>query len=266
MAPTLGKLESTAKKVWETDEYTDQERPTVFMGLYGFPDFYALWRHKGIKEVFWCGTDILHFEEGYWLEDEGKHFFSVFARNDLAMWLSRNCGHWVENEVERDRLWKCGILARIQLSFLGDINKFSISFKPGNKLYTSVSGNNFEQYGWDKIQNLALNNPKIEFFLYGNTIEPTYKYSSNVTIRGRVSKERMNKEIMDMQGSLRLTEFDGASEIIVKAMLMGQYCFSLIDYPFVNHPSTLHTLPSIQKPNFEGREWWRENLNNFPWT
>lgn len=265
-SPTLGELESTHQKIWGTLDYKDDTSPTVFFGLYGLPDFYTLWRHKGIKEVLWCGTDVLHFEQGYWLEDGGGLRFGLASRYDLAMWLSRNCGHWVENEVERDRLWKCGILARVQPSFLGDVNKFKVSFKVGNKLYSSVSGNNFEQYGWNKIHILASKYPEIAFHLYGNTIEPPYTPLENFIVHGRVSKEKMNREIKDMQGAIRMTEFDGFSEILAKSILMGQYPVSLIPYPHVLKPSQIGEIVNKEEPNLEGREYYLARLNKFPWS
>ena len=265
-SPTLGELEETHQKIWGTDEYTDQERPTCFFGLYGLPDFYAVWRHKGIKEILWAGTDILHFEKGYWLEDGGTHAFSLVGRHDLAMWLSRNCGHWVENEVERDRLWKCGILARVQPSFLGDVKKFKVNFKAGNKLYSSVSGNNFEQYGWNKVHILASKHPETEFHMYGNTIEPPYSSLPNFIVHGRVSKEKMNNEIKGMQGAIRMTDFDGFSEILAKSILMGQYPVSLIDYPHILKPSELGEIVNKEVPNLAGRNHYLKTLNKFPWN
>ena len=68
-SPTLGALEEGHQDIWGTDDYTDIERPTVFFGVYGLPDFYTLWRHKGKKAILWAGTDIQHFRKGYWLED-----------------------------------------------------------------------------------------------------------------------------------------------------------------------------------------------------
>ena len=266
VSPTLGPLEGTHQKVWGTKDYLNDKDPTVFMGLYGLPDFYTLWRHKGIKEVFWCGTDITHFANGYWLEDQGKLRLSLHSRNDLAIWLSRNCGHWVENETERNALWKCGILARVQPSFLGDINKFKSSFKSGNKVYASVSGDNFEQYGWNKIKVLALDYPQIEFHLYGNKKLPPYEYPSNVYIHGRVSKEIMNKEITQMQGGLRLIELDGFSEILAKSILMGQYPISSIDYPHMLKVGQIGEILNKTKPNLIGRDYYRENLNKYPWV
>jgi hypothetical protein len=262
VAPTLGDLESTHDRVWGTDTYTDDERPTVFMGLYGLPDFYALWRHKGERHILWCGTDITHFENGYWLEDGGA---TRIERYGLANWIDKHCTSWCENNTEARRLAECGIYAYVQPSFLGDVDAFPVSFKPGNKVYASVSGNNFELYGWDKINDLAIANPGIEFHLYGNTVE--WKPSSdNVIVHGRVPKEQMNAEISEMQGGLRMVEFDGFSEVLAKSVLMGQWPVSISEYPHILKPHELSRILEKTEPNLEGREYYRKTLNKYPWN
>jgi hypothetical protein len=266
-SPTLGELEDTHQKVWGTrdyaDNFIDNEKPAVFFGLYGLPDFYTLWRHKGIKEVLWAGSDILHFRDGYWLEDDGAIRLDPKA---LAYWLSRNCGHWVENEVERRALLDCGIFPRVCPSFLGDVKKFKVSYKPSKKpkLYTSVSGDNFQMYGWHKINEAAANYPNIEFHLYGSNNFRCEK--ENVFVHGRVPKEQMNEETSKMQGALRLTEFDGFSEILAKSILWGQWPISLIEYPYMLKVSELDKLKNKTKPNLEGREYYLKNINKYPWV
>ena len=80
--------------------------------------------------------------------------------------MDRSVGQPVEQTVDDAAV---DIESQVCPSFLGDVNKFEVSFKPGNKVYTSVSGNDFKLYGWDKIPKLALENPAIEFHLYGNS-------------------------------------------------------------------------------------------------
>ena len=72
-SPTLGALEDTHQNVWGTHDYFPDSlsHPAVFFGLYGLPDFYVMWRHKGRKCILWAGTDIIHFRNGYWLDPEG---------------------------------------------------------------------------------------------------------------------------------------------------------------------------------------------------
>ena len=265
IAPSLGDgFDGTPNEVWGTDNYIDNKRPTVFFGLYGFPDFYALWRHKGIKEILWAGSDITNLKNGYWMDDEGMIRINPEA---LAVWIRRNCGCWVENKVEQMALEGLTIPSRITPSFLGNIKDYKISYKHSNKpkLYTSVSGDDFVLYGWYKIEELAQNNPNIEFHLYGNTPKWENK-KSNIIVHGRVSNEQMNKEIKNMQGALRLTEFDGFSEILAKSILWGQWPVSLIKYPYMLNLDEIKLLPSKREPNYKGREYYLGIINQYPWS
>lgn len=250
-APSLGDgFAGTPEQVWGTKPYnpeTDKENPCVFFGLYGLPDFYALWRHKGKRWILWAGSDIRHFINGYWLEDEGR---IKLDPKPLAEWISKNCESWVENEVEYETLKNIGIEAKVCPSFLGDVSKFSPQ-KIDSKLryYSSVSGDDFKLYGWDKINKLAEENPHIEYHLYGNTIP--WEAPPNVIVHGRVPHEVMNSEIRSMTGAIRMTEFDGCSEIIVKSVLYGQKPISLIHYDFLYSDNPREELLKI--------------INNFPW-
>jgi membrane protein required for beta-lactamase induction len=76
----------------------------------------------------------------------------------------------------------------------------------------------------------------------------------------------MNEEIKEMQGALRLTAFDGFSEILAKSLLMGQYPVSLIEYPFTLKLSEIGRVKDMKEPNLRGRSLLLENLNNFPWN
>lgn len=271
-APSLGNLEDTTSNIWGTKLYSpnspDTQDPTVFFGLYGLPDFYTLWRHKGPRAVLWAGTDILHFINGYWLDDKGTIKLSP---KPLATWINKNCENYVENHVEYEALKKAGINSKIVPSFLGKVEDFPITFTPNSfpKLYTSVSGNNFEVYGWHRIYKIAEDNPYIEFHLYGNTENfpwPAGKEYPNVFFHGRVSKEQMNEEIKEMQGALRLTEFDGFSEIIAKSLLMGQHPVSLIPYPHTIALKDIADIRTKEKANIEGREWLLSVVNKYPWN
>ena len=261
-SPTLGDLESTHQDIWGTDDYTDQERPTVFFGIYGLPDFIALWRHKGEKHILWAGSDIPRLEVGYWLDDKGD---IKIDPKGICEWINTHCTNWCENEVEAKRLAGCGVHAKVQQSFLGNIDDFPVSFQPGNRVYASVSGDNFELYGWDKINVLAKANPKIQFHLYGNRVVWTPE-AENIVVHGRVTKERMNAEIMDMQCGLRMTEFDGFSEVLAKSILWGQWPVSLIEYPYILKPDQLSRILKKQRPNKIGRDFYRKHLNDFPWN
>lgn len=267
-APSLGRLESTAEKVWGIEQYkpellTHQKAPVVFFGIYGLPDFFALWRHKGRRAILWAGSDITHFKNGYFLNEEGTIRVNP---SPLAEWINIYCENYVENEVEQNALGEFGIQSKVVPSFIGNIDDYPISFIPDERprVYASVSGDNFTLYGWNKISVLALQNPEIEFHLYGN--KAPWKGPSNVIVHGRVPKEQMNEEVKRMQGGIRMTEFDGFSEILAKSILWGQYPISLIKYPHIDGPEGLQTLKFKKSPNLEGRDYYRQAVNNYPWN
>ena len=274
-ASSLGSLEDTPENIWGTLPYDPEKpvsEPTVFCGLYGLPDFYSLWKHKGRRAIFWCGSDITHFKNGYWLEDDGKIRLNP---KPLAEWIDKHCESWVENVVEHEALKKLGIHSRICPSFLGDINlPISYNREGGEKpkVYASVSGNNFKLYGWDVIERIAGKVPEVDFYLYGNTVPWPTKHQ-NVHIVGRVLKKEMNRQIRKMHCGFRPVEFDGASEILMKAVLMGHYAIARIPYPHIDSYSNdkeliacLKNLTERFKPNFQGRQYFMRKLNKFPWV
>lgn len=262
VAPSLGGgFAGTPEEVWGVTSYENIEDPTVFFGLYGFPDFIKLWQHKGKKYILWCGSDVQHFLNGYWLDFEGKMRIHPIQ---LSSWIDTYCENYVENDVEQQALRSVGIRSKVIPSFLGNVNDYEVCYKWSDKpkVYTSVSGDDFKLYGWDKIPGLAKGNPDIEFHLYGNKT-PWECTFSNVIVHGRVPQKQMNKEIKEMQGGLRLTSFDGFSEIVAKGLLWGQYPISIIEYPHTLRPGKLE-FP--KEPNIKGREWLLSVVNKYPWN
>lgn len=269
IAPSLGQgFEGTPETAWGVKPYYGfNDLPCVFFGLYGLPDFYTFWRHNGPKAVLWAGSDIRNFLNGYWLDDKGEIRLDPLA---MAQWINQNCESYVENRVEQEALHNIGVHSLIVPSFLGKVDKFPVAYTYTGKikLYTTVSGNDFKLYGWDKIPELANINPDVEFHLYGNTIFPfmDQAYPDNIVIHGRVSKQEMNAETRMMTGALRLTEFDGFSEIIAKSLLWGQWPVSLIEYPHTLQPRNIDMLQLAKEPNHEGREWLLSVVNKYPWN
>ncbi|MBT4732919.1 hypothetical protein HOB87_13255 [Candidatus Woesearchaeota archaeon] len=279
IAPSLGELEGTPDDVWGTEDYylldgsiEDIEAPTVFFGLYGLNDFYTLWRHKGYKAILWAGSDIRHFQNGYFLDDAGN---IRIDSTPLAQWIDKNCDNWVENEVEYQALLEMGITAKVCPSFMGNVDDYKIEYKPSERpqVYLSVSGDNFQLYGWDIVEQIA-DQCQIDFHLYGNTVEWKTKHS-NVFVHGRVPKEQMNEEIKKMQSGLRLCAFDGFSEVLAKSVLWGQYpiTFESFKYKHIDGFRNLKHLVQIlnrlrlkTKPNELGRTYYLNTLNKYLWN
>lgn len=261
--------------VWGTKPYDPllhSEEPCVFFGLYGLPDFYTLWRHKGKRWILWAGTDIVHFTNGYWLDNVGNIRIDNTA---LAQWINENCESWCENEVEKESLALVGITAQVCPSFLGKVENFDVSYTQVERpaVYSSVSGNNFSMYGWDIIEKIA-GDCDVDFHLYGNTVPWETKHS-NVFVHDRVPKEQMNEEVKHMQGALRLCMPDGFSEILAKSVLWAQWpiTWEAFKYPHIGGANGLNELVRLlnalkfkNKPNLAGREYYLQTLNNFPWN
>lgn len=253
-----GGFAGTPNEVWGTKDYTRNDGRAVFFGMYGLRDLGVLWKHEDRKAILWAGTDILHFVNGYFWDDVGK---IRITPETFSLWLNENCENWVENGVEAEALLTVGIDAKICPSFLGNIDDYEVSYKPNGKYYTSVSGDNFEQYGWHEIPGLAEAHPDLEFHLYGNAM-PWSCPQSNVIVHGRVSQEEMNEEIKEMTGAFRLTRHDGFSEILAKSILWGQHPVS----PHIPYPHIAEEFAIEQEPNLEGRDYYREHVNKFPWN
>lgn len=264
ISPTLGDgFEGTPETAWGTTEYQYKDRPTVFMGMYSYKDFLSVWTHQGQKAILWCGGDILRLTKtGYWLHDSPV---MTLDSGKIAKWINENCENYCENIWEYDELKKIGIEAKIVPSFLGNVGEYEVSFKPGNRIYASVSGDNFEQYGWHKVEALARVNKDLEFHLYGNTKEWKTE-NKNVIVHGKVDKRIMNSEIKDMQAGIRLLEADGFSEILAMSILWGQYPISEIEYPYMLQPRQLRMILDKKAPNFAGRNYYLNILNNYPWN
>jgi len=275
VAPSLGELEGTHNEVWGTKDYADNfidnQEPAVFFGIYGLPDFYALWRHKGRKAILWAGSDIIHFNNGYWLDGEG--LIRIQPR-ELAEWVNIACESYVENEEEKRLLEMSGIESKVVPSFMGDVKEYDVSYEHSDrpKVYMSVSGDGFESYGWYLVQKIAPRVPEVQFHLFGSSIDMK---GDNVHVRGRVPKEQMNEEIKNMQCGLRLNVADGFSEVTAKSILWGQHPIvrARFGYPHLDSFETeeelvdlLKDLKNKKEVNIEGRDYYLENLNQYPWN
>jgi len=253
ISPTLGDgFAGHPNTVWGTKSYKNDKDPTVFFGLYGLPDFFALRQHKGRKAVLWAGTDVLYFIKGYWLDDKGEFRLDPKV---VGAYLNKYAENWCENELEQSELKSCGIDAKVCPSYLGDVRKVKPSYRDSKypKAYISVSGDDFKAYGWDKLHLIASMNPEITFYCYGNK-SPWKSTLKNIVVRGRVPQKVMDKEIKGMHYAMRLNLHDGFSEIVAKGVLMEHHIISAIKYPF------------LKLGRKQARQWLLKNVNRYPWN
>lgn len=273
VAPSLGALEAEPNEIWGTKTYDPtlhSNEKAVFFGLYGLPDWYTMWHHKGMRFVLWAGSDILHFRNGYWLNHfEGS---TNLKPEPLAEWMSYAVQNWVENEWEYEELKKLGINARIGPSFVGKIESYELSYISSQHphVYVSCGAQRQLEYGFGIVERIAHHVPEITFHLYGDS---WYTKQPNIMVHGRVPKEQMNTEIKTMQAGLRLNKTDGFSEVLAKSVLWGQWPISAMKYNHMAYApddeSLIKTLKELRyktEPNIAGRIYYLENLNRYPWT
>lgn len=277
VAPSLGALEGTHQEVWGTEEYhwiKHRKEKCVFFGVYDLRDYLALWWHRGGGWILWAGSDIRNLSQGFAFNDGKIYWLSKALKGSLTRWILKQVKryqNWVENAWEGNLLEKMGVFSDICPSYMGQKEEIGVSYRQNDpcNVYLSASEGRQEEYGWGVVERIASWLPNHVFHLYGASWETRYE---NVIVHGRVPKEQMNREIRKYQIGLRLNETDGFSEILAKAVLMGQYAIGRIAHPHI--PSyenemdlilKLNKLSKEREPN-EAREWYLNNLNRYPWT
>jgi len=276
ISSSINGFKDKALKVWGLEEASKKEDyygNKVFFGLYHINDWKAFMKHRGKRFVLWAGGDIQNIKKGYaysdgeGLEKSKKYSFIPWH------WIFKvfKAEHYVENEIEQEELKKLGIESKVVPSFLEDIDDFPISFKEGKKkVFLSGRPGREVEYGFKIAKLLAETFPKMEFHLYGSSVGLKKK---NIIEHGLVSNEQFNKDIKNYHCGLRMNEHDGFSEVTAKSILMGQYPISRIKYQHIWNYDTLvqlvgllKHLKGINKPNIEGRDYYRKILNNYPWV
>lgn len=229
----------------------DVFKPVMFFGLYHWLDYLLYAWHRGDKKVVWCGSDILHLAD----RPLGNFLIKLFAAD-----------HICENEKEQDTLAAFGIIARGHYNFYGNPNDYPVSFSPSKTPHVFMhchggKDTQFarEQCGLPLIERIASKVPEVTFHIYGRT-EPNHR---NIVFHGHIPEAQFNEEIRRYHAGLRLHQFDGVSEIMVKSVLLGQYPITTIPYPLIDCAendahlvSLLKQLKNKTKPNTNAREFW----------
>jgi hypothetical protein len=251
------KLECATPKKWNED--------VVFFGMYHLGDYESFIRHTGKRIIIWAGGDIRNLLRGYAFSDGKELWKSKLFRFVPWHWIFKiwKAEHFVENKDEQDKLVSLGIKADIVPTFLEDINDFPVCYKKSHRpqVYISARKGQEEEYGVNKIHQIALELPDFTFHIYG--IEGQDEV--NIKYHGNVPQKRFNDEIKAYQIALRMNISDGFSEILAKGILMGQVVISRIKYPYINNYETdeqLINLLKTAKPNPKAREYYK--FNQFP--
>ena len=269
ISSSVKQFEKKALKAWglkNWDGIDDPDNEILFFGLFHDRDFEVFHNFKGKKSVFWCGGDILRLKEDY--------------ERQRVMRIAPETTHYCENSVQEESLKSVGIEPIVIPSFLGDIKDYPVSFKvPKDKWKIWMCGHprRESEYGFDQARELAGMFSDIEFHFYGVSKDESANIDSknlpNVIYHGLVSEKQLDREIKEYHAAIRANEHDGASEVVFKALLLGQYVFSMIYYPGVEYFETTEVLRNSvsmlqykTEANLQGRKWVLENVNRYPWV
>ena len=190
----------------------------TFIGLYHPLDYLKFLWHRGKREVFWCGSDIIALKRSPW-------------RHVIAKISSR---HICENQVEQHALRLMGIEAEIKPMLFDDPSQFEPCFKPPKEyvhVFLCAHERREEEYGVETVLQVSLRMPQVIFHIYGISGQN----ERNVIYHGNVSNEIFNEEIKQYHACLRLNTWDGFGEGVAKSILLGQYPITAIPYPLIAH-------------------------------
>jgi len=258
-----------AWRLKEWDGIDDPDKDLLFFGLYHDRDFDVFYNFEGNRHVFWCGSDILNVQKDY--------------ERQRVLKLRPETKHYCENEQEAENLRSIGIEPTVIPSFLGRVSHYKLSCrmpKKGEKWKVWMCGHpsREQEYGFDQTKEMAKIFPDIEFHFYG--VEKKYQgkpYSSsddlpNVFYHGLVKEEDLDWAIKNYHCGFRANVNDGFSEVIVKSLLLGQYCITRIPYKYTWNYETRESLIQLfnklknqKKPNYEPRAQLIKEINQFPW-
>ena len=176
--------------------------------------------------------------------------------------------------MEAENLKKIGIEAKVVPSFLENEDSFPLAYNHSvdPHVWMCAHPEREIEYGVDMMYAMARKFPTYTFHIYGIFDWNMEEKPRNVLFHGQIPNEQLNKEIRQYQCGFRGNAHEGLSEVIVKALLMGQYCISLMKFPYTWNYQTEEELEKLMEKlkdtkdwNHEGRKSIKGSLNKFPW-
>ena len=207
--------------------------PTIFFGCYHIGDYLRIIFHRGEGVVFFCGSDILQ----------------------LPKWMVpflRKYRNYCENSVEATKLHALGLGTEIHPMLFDDHNKYQITYEHSSEptVWMSYHLGREEEYGLYRFIGIAREIPNLRFRFFN----------------GQTPIDDFDEVTSKYQATIRFNEFDGFSENLAKAMLRGQYAWSVIPYPDVetitDDATLIRQLKELaNKHQPHDTSYWREQLS-----
>lgn len=203
------------------DWKTDRDKPAMFW-LYFDEDYKLLANHTGKKIVFWHNSDVSKLYHGLQTEPPKWVGFYNLIKDPAVI-------HVTHNHLLRDELAMIGIHSIIRPVFWGDVNKFTPSIKLTDDVYMCANPGRGIEYGEFIFHSLAAALPNLNFHIFG--IDPTNSiYPDNLKYYGWIPEDDMDETVKDFGYCIRWNKHDGSANVILKALLMGQYCITTVNY------------------------------------
>lgn len=208
--------------------------PTIFFGIYHTGDFARYVLHRGEKTAFMCGSDILSLP---------RWFVPFLGRGTI----------YCENEVEQVKLAELGLKSYVHPMIFDDPSKYTETYEPSDTptVWMSYHLGREEEYGLYRFLSVARQVPGLRFRFFN----------------GQTPIEDFDEVTSHHQATIRFNEFDGFSENAAKALLRGQYVYSVVPYHGVETITTddklveaLKALKDKKEPN-PVSPYWREHLS-----
>jgi hypothetical protein len=231
--------QGAAMKAWDLIDYRDPAAPTLFLGMYFKEDVLRLKEHKGPKYLFWNGSDV------------SRTLASPEWHEPIK---ASGAEHACHNKQLADELKTIGIDAEISPTLFAKPYRYELSYEHSSKprVFMTAHPGRENEYGLYNAVELFRHLPG-DLYVYG--LKGVGR-AGNVHFRGWLPEEQWAQETSTMQGALRLNVHDGTSQIVIKAILRGQYAIVTKDlweaYRALDALST-EPYPSVETiPNLNG--------------
>ena len=197
-----------AKEAFGLGDYRDAS-PALFLGIYFKEDLLALTSHlHERKYVFWNGSDVSRtLAHPEWHEPIRK----VLAK------------HACHNAQLAAELATIGINAEVSPILFAPPYMYSETtyvhhVRP--RVFMTVHPGREEEYGLSQAVDI-FRYLHADLYVYGNAGGSSRL--GNIHLRGWIDEDLWRYETAKMQAALRLNKHDGTSQIVIKAILRGQY-------------------------------------------
>jgi len=196
-----------AAKAFELEAYSP-DKPALFLGIYFKEDLTTLLAHKSRAYLFWNGSDV------------SRTVRSTEWHEPLRRLKVEHATHNTQLAAE---LATIGIKAEVSPILFAPAYMYSEVTYLHNvrpKVFMTIHPKREEEYGLSMAVDIFryLN---ADLYVYGNA-GGTYRLG-NVHFRGWIPEAEWRYETAKMQAALRLNKHDGTSQIVIKAILRGQY-------------------------------------------